>query len=102
MTAECTVTTVDAGEEADYDAAFRLHPVVCKTVMVSDVLHDAVRELCEQPGATSVVFTMSPQVCVGGGEGHGDRLLVNVRSPPYVAGATLSAAHVRLCWCGHD
>ena len=62
VTAECTVTTVDAGEEADYDAAFRLNPVACKTVMVSEILHDAVRELCEQPGATSVVFTMSPRV----------------------------------------
>jgi len=65
VTAECTVTTVDAGEEADYDAAFRLHPVACKTVMLSEVLHDAVRELCEQPGATSVVFTMSPEGKLG-------------------------------------
>ena len=62
MTAECTVMTVDAGEEADYEAAFRLHPVACKTVLLSEVLHDALRELCEQPGATSVVLTLSPQV----------------------------------------
>jgi hypothetical protein len=37
VTTECTVTTVDAGEESDYDAVFRLHPVACKTVMSSEV-----------------------------------------------------------------
>ena len=66
VTTECVLSTADVGagtetEDLDYDAAFRRRPVVAKSVITSNVLHDAVKTMVEQPGAKSVVFTMSPE-----------------------------------------
>jgi hypothetical protein len=36
------------------------HPLAAKAVITSEVLHDALREMAEQPGASSVSLTMSP------------------------------------------
>lgn len=40
------------------------HPTVAKAVIQSDTLHDCFRELCDHPGANTLVITMSPQVRV--------------------------------------
>lgn len=48
----------------DYEAAFRAYPTVAKAVMMSEVLHDSLRELCDQQGANTLFFSMSPEVRV--------------------------------------
>ena len=63
MTTECVLTTADFshGDDTDHDAAFKAFPVAAKAVIKSEVLHDALREVVEVPGSTSISLTMSPE-----------------------------------------
>jgi len=43
----------------DYESAFRSHPLIGKLVIQSNVLHDAFKELVDQPGAHTIYIILS-------------------------------------------
>lgn len=61
-----TKNTGNAGQSegafVDYESAFRAHPIVGKLVIQSSVLHDAFKELVDQPGAHTIYIILSTEL----------------------------------------
>lgn len=53
------LAAVAYGHGMDYEGAFRSYPVVAKFVATSNVLHDAFREMIDQPGADTLWLSLS-------------------------------------------
>lgn len=51
----------------------RKHPLIGKSLVVSDVLHEMLRQVCETEGASTIVFSMDKRVrpCRLDGDGDG-------------------------------
>ena len=58
------LAAVAYGHGMDYEGAFRNYPVVGKFVATSNILHDAFREIIDQPGADTLWLSLSSAASV--------------------------------------